>query len=377
MIGFGEATSWSVSDLGTGTINAAAFQTIENLTGGPSTDVFVFGPAGRITGTVVGGAGGDTLDLSARTTPLSIPNTTTHAITGVMAGFNTIESVLGSDVAGNAILGSAATTAWGVTATGAVSVGGVVYSGFGSVVGGTLADTLTGPNVATAWGIVAPNSGTISVAGKTVAFSGVENLTGGTAADAYVFQDAGRISGTLNGGTGLDVVELTAMTLPVDVQLGTSVTVTGIIGKTLGNEQILANAALGNRVLGANATTAWAVDVLGASWPAGSPSAASRRSWPARSSTPSPARTSPRPGPSTGPTPGTSRWQLRRWPSRVSRTSPAAPRSISSCSAAPGGSQAHSAEAPGSTSSTSPPSRFPSTCSSAAASRSAASWARR
>lgn len=263
VIGFGETTAWSVSDLGTGTINASAFQTIENLTGGSSADVFIFGPAGRITGTVVGGAGGDTLDLSARTAPLSIPNTTTHAITGVMAGFNTIENVLGSDVAGNAIVGTAATTAWGVTATGAVSVGGVVYSGFGSLVGGTLADTLAGPNVATAWGVLAPNAGTISVAGKTVSFSGVENLTGGTAADEYVFQDAGRISGTLNGGTGLDVVNLSALTIPVDVQLGTSVTVTGIIGKTLGNETILASPSAANRVVGANAATAWAIDTLG------------------------------------------------------------------------------------------------------------------
>ncbi len=263
VVGFGEATAWSVSDLGTGTINGSAFQTIESLTGGSSADVFVFGPAGRITGTVVGGAGGDTLDLSAKTAPLSIPNTTTHAITGVMAGFNTIENVLGSDVAGNAIVGSAATTAWGVTATGAVSVGGVVYSGFGSIVGGTLVDTLAGPNVATAWGVLAPNAGTVSVAGKTVSFTGVENLTGGTAADGFLFQDGARISGTLNGGTGLDVVDLTAVALPVDVQLGTSVAVTGIIGKTLGNEQILANPAAGNRVLGANATTAWAVDALG------------------------------------------------------------------------------------------------------------------
>jgi hypothetical protein len=263
LVGSNNATSWNVSALDAGTLNGSSFQTVENLKGGSGVDTFVMAPASRLTGTITGGTGTDVVDLSQITTAISIPNTTTHTITGLLGGFNTVESVLGSNLPGNSIVGAAATTTWTLTAAGAVSVSNVAYSGFGTIVGGTGADTIVGPGLATNWSITGSEAGNVTVGSQAITFTEVENITGGAGVDQFVFQEAGRIPGTLNGGAGVDVVNLSAIVLPVDVQLGTNIAVTGIIGKTLANEQILANAANSNRVLGANAATAWTISTAG------------------------------------------------------------------------------------------------------------------
>jgi len=263
LVGSNNATNWNVSALDAGTLNGSSFQTVENLKGGSGVDTFVMAPASRLTGTITGGTGTDVVDLSQITTAISIPNTTTHTITGLLGGFNTVERVLGSNLPGNSIVGAAATTTWTLTATGAVSVSNVAYSGFGTIVGGTGADTIVGPGLATNWSITGSEAGNVTVGSQAITFTEVENITGGAGVDQFVFQEAGRIPGTLNGGAGVDVVDLSAIVLPVDVQLGTNIAVTGIIGKTLANEQILANAANSNRVLGANAATAWTISTAG------------------------------------------------------------------------------------------------------------------
>ena len=263
LVGSNNATNWNVSALDAGTLNGSSFQTVENLKGGSGVDTFVMAPASRLTGTITGGTGIDVVDLSQIATAISIPNTATHTITGLLGGFTTVESVLGSNLPGNTIVGAAATTTWTLTAAGAVSVSNVAYSGFGTIVGGTGADTIVGPNLANNWSITGSEAGNITVGSQAIAFTEMENVTGGTGVDQFVFQEAGRIPGTINGGAGVDVVNLSAIILPVDVQLGTNIAVTGIIGKTLANEQILANAANSNRVLGANAATAWTISTAG------------------------------------------------------------------------------------------------------------------
>ena len=55
-------------------------------------------------------------------------------------------------------------------------------------------------------------------------FSEIENLTGGTQADTFIFGAAGSLSGTINGGslTGIvDTLDFSAKSGPIDVNLAT------------------------------------------------------------------------------------------------------------------------------------------------------------
>jgi hypothetical protein len=66
---FGPASGslWDISGNDSGTVNSISFAGIENLTGAANSDVFVFQDSAGVSGLVDGGAGSDTLDLSAGT----------------------------------------------------------------------------------------------------------------------------------------------------------------------------------------------------------------------------------------------------------------------------------------------------------------------
>jgi uncharacterized repeat protein (TIGR01451 family) len=75
--------------------------------------------------------------------------------------------------------------------------------------GGAGNDTLLGTNVAQTWNITGANSGDIP--GATSAFQNVESLTGGSAADNFVFGAAGSIAQKLDGRLGTDTLDNTAI----------------------------------------------------------------------------------------------------------------------------------------------------------------------
>ncbi len=66
--------------------------------------------------------------------------------------------------------------------------------------GGT--DTLVAPNMANAWNITGANSGTLN--GNP--FNSIENITGGSLADVFQLNAGGSLSGTINGGAGADTL---------------------------------------------------------------------------------------------------------------------------------------------------------------------------
>jgi hypothetical protein len=77
-----------------------------------------------------------------------------------------------------------------------------------SLVGNTQGTTtLQGPNTANTWQVTGANAGTLD---GTVAFSGVQNLTGGSAGNTFQFHTGGSLSGTLNGGGGTNTLDYTA-----------------------------------------------------------------------------------------------------------------------------------------------------------------------
>ena len=88
--------------------------------------------------------------------------------------------------------------------------------------GGSGTDTLTGPDVDSSWKITATGGGTLTGApGKSITFSAMENLIGGSAADTFVFNKAQKIAGKINGGSGLNTLNYSAYTTAVSVSLAT------------------------------------------------------------------------------------------------------------------------------------------------------------
>jgi mRNA-degrading endonuclease HigB of HigAB toxin-antitoxin module len=214
------ANTFTLTGNGTGNLNTTlAFTTIESVQGGIDSDRFVFGASGSLTGQVIGGLGIDTIDQSAKT-----GTTTLNLSTGMLTstgGFVGIESFV---------------------------------SGSGTV------DSVIGPNAANLWNVTGPSAWNLN---GQISFNGFENLTGGTGADLFEFLPTGRVIGTLTGGTGADVASFAALATPVQVQLGTTPSVTGLIGRYTAVERIDGNGLAGGRLAGANATTAWVVNAAG------------------------------------------------------------------------------------------------------------------
>ncbi len=92
-----------------------------------------------------------------------------------------------------------------------------------TIAGGSGTDTLTGPDLETEFNIYQSNSGTVN----GVAFSGFENLQGGVKADEFKFTDSGSISGTIDGGLGLDTLNYALLTSGVTVNLNGTASRTG------------------------------------------------------------------------------------------------------------------------------------------------------
>ncbi|MEY2613635.1 MAG: Bifunctional hemolysin/adenylate cyclase precursor, partial [Planctomycetota bacterium] len=214
------ANTFTLTGNGTGNLNTTlAFTTIESVQGGIESDRFVFGASGSLTGQVIGGLGIDTIDQSAKTGTITL-----NLATGLLT-----------------------------------STGGIV--GIESVLAGiNTADAVIGPNVDSLWDITGPNAWNLN---GEISFNGFENLTGGTGADLFEFLPTGRVIGTLNGGTGADVASFAALATPVQVQLGTTPSVTGLIGRYTAVERIDGNGLAGSRLVGANVATAWVVNAAG------------------------------------------------------------------------------------------------------------------
>jgi uncharacterized repeat protein (TIGR01451 family) len=97
--------------------------------------------------------------------------------------------------------------------------------------GGTGNDTLIGTNVAQTWNITGANSGNIP--GATSSFINTESLTGGSAADTFVFSAAGNIAQKLDGGLGTDTLDNTAIPAHVVAPTGPG-TLDGFMGTATG-----------------------------------------------------------------------------------------------------------------------------------------------
>ena len=205
LVGPNVTETWTISGANAGSVGVTTFSNLQNLTGGTLNDTFKFTAAGSVSGKVNGGTGTNTLDYSGDGGIAATVNLATLAATKT-GGFANIQSLVGSSAA----------------------------------------DTLIGPNVANTWILSGVNAGTVG----TVAFSAVENLTGGTLNDLFKFPDGGSVSGVVNGGGGTDTLGYGLRTTGVTVNLtaGTATATGGVaniqnVTGTPANDTITGNSA--------------------------------------------------------------------------------------------------------------------------------------
>ena len=205
---------------------STTFSGIDNLAGGSGADSFtlnsgnlggaIAGHAGRntynlaggiVTGGITAGEDGDTFNVIAAHA---------GALTGGMGAdtFNLdaelIGMVDGGEAGDNYRLGT----------------GGEVSGGIADT-GGTGMDTLTGHDADRDWTVTASGEGSY---GTQVAFSGVENLQGGSGADDFVFNAGGSVSGRITGGGGTNHLDYSGLSTAVAVALTGTGTATGFAG---------------------------------------------------------------------------------------------------------------------------------------------------
>ncbi len=168
LTGRNQANRWQIDSINGGTVTAymatpgdtMTFTSMENLTGGTSTDLFQL-TSGYVTGIITGGGGDDSLQKDS--------------------GSNS----------------------WVLTDAHGGTLNSYSFVGFRTLIGGTDSDTLTGRSQVNHWTVASVGGGNVATANDHMTFTGMENLTGGTKADLFQLT-SGYVTGTITGGGGDD-----------------------------------------------------------------------------------------------------------------------------------------------------------------------------
>ncbi len=241
LTGPNQANVWQITGANAGTVDGFQFSSIENLTGGNSTDQFILN-GGSLSGNVNGGSGnaaGNSLQGNNGTNLWNITGVNQGTVTGIGGSFTNIGNLIGGNgvdtfvfsngaslsgsldgggtISGNDTIDwSAYITARNVTITGAGAIDGMqgtessIAGGFNNItdiIGASgvagLFNRITGPNIANTWNVSSSNGGNLDSA---LNFSNFQILTGGNAADT--FNLSAGVSGSINGGGGNDIVNV-------------------------------------------------------------------------------------------------------------------------------------------------------------------------
>ena len=103
--------------------------------------------------------------------------------------------------------------------------------------------TLVGTASASAFNVTGADSGTLTDGVNTTNYGGVGNLTGGAGNDTFLIQDAGTLTGNVNGGGGTNTLDLSNKTSATIVfsSAGNSVTGVGIAGSLSNVTNLIGN----------------------------------------------------------------------------------------------------------------------------------------
>jgi hypothetical protein len=197
VVGGNLLTTWHVNSANAGTLsNAAAnvtFTAFQNLTSGYGSDGFYFGNGATLSGLLNGG-GGSGLSLAAYTTNLTVNITGGGAgnLPGVVGAFQGVQYL--------------------ATGSGNDSF---VFSNTGSItsissVGGT--NTLDASAVSRNLSVSVYGANAGTVPGMVFEFADIENIKGGSGNNTFVFSSGASLAGTLNGGSGNNLIDTSPYT---------------------------------------------------------------------------------------------------------------------------------------------------------------------
>ena len=210
--------TWRITGQREGNLNGHEFLGIETLTGGTGADTFLLeSDVASFGGTINGGSGNDVLttDNGVNTWAITFLNAGTLNNSTLFTHIDTLKG--GSDT--DTLTGPVTGQTWTLTEGDAGNLPGAVFSGMehlvggagddvfslagsfaGSIDGGGGNDTLAGANADTEFSITGTNSGMVTDA----TFTRIGNLSGGTQADRFRFSASGSLTGTIDGGGGID-----------------------------------------------------------------------------------------------------------------------------------------------------------------------------
>jgi len=178
--------NFKVEDALTGSV-VHADTAIENFIGGPTDDRFIFKNDAVVAGLIDGGLGDDTLDYSEYGSPRDF----------VLTGHGSLDGYKGT----------------------VVGLGG--FDNINALAGTNLPqpDSLTGMAADATWKInVADDQYTTDVT-HSLNFVEIETLVGGSAADNFALEDTATHLGTINGGSGMDVLNYSDYTSSICANL--------------------------------------------------------------------------------------------------------------------------------------------------------------
>jgi hypothetical protein len=180
--------SFAITGVNAGSITtllSAGFSDIQNLVGGSGNDSFTFVTGASLTGTIKGGGGVNTITGDNAGDSFSITGANAGSIATLLsAAFSNIQNLVGGS--GN----DSFTFVTGGSLTGTIKGSGGI-------------NTITGDNASDSFSITGANAGSITTL-LPAGFSNIQNLVGGTGNDSFTFTTSGSLSGTIDGASGTD-----------------------------------------------------------------------------------------------------------------------------------------------------------------------------
>jgi hypothetical protein len=255
LVGPNVVSTWQITGTNAGQLTGTGlvpitFTRVANLTAGSVSGVgdFVFGNGAGVTGAIDGGGGFGELDYGAYTTPVTV-NLSTNTATGAgrVSHFRILRGGAGDD----SLTGNANDVTIILASPGNDTVSGV-SSAFSTF--------LDGINANNTWNITGHNAGTLTFAGNTTRFTGVDSLIGANVADHFFIADRGSVDTQINGAGGRSTLDYSAYRMPVTVRFVNNIftsTPTGV-GAAFSIENFIGGAAT-NTLIGLNANTTWNV----------------------------------------------------------------------------------------------------------------------
>jgi filamentous hemagglutinin family protein len=209
--------TWNLTNSNAGTINGSNFTAINNLTGGNNKDTFSFNDGVNFTGTVDGGAGTDTLDYSAYTSPLTVN-------LAAPSGIN-IEQVRGTQNATSTLIANNTANTWTLTGSNSGTVNELNFSDFSNLTGGNSDDTFQFNNAANISNNINGGAGNLTLIGDELNFTGTISGTGNLTLQPLTPSQGIQLGGADSGSTS--ILDLTAPELNSLQNTFTSITVGG------------------------------------------------------------------------------------------------------------------------------------------------------